>query len=96
VLEACYTCANIRKILGKWTLESDDKDMIVMYHKFGYELNEKKQIDSKMVCLGDDQTLRCLKPSLPVAMAALQILNGKIKSPGVQLPISKNVPILKS
>jgi hypothetical protein len=26
--------------------------MIVMYHKFGYELNgEKKQIDSKMVCL---------------------------------------------
>jgi hypothetical protein len=26
-------------------------------YKFGYELNgEKKQIDSKMVCLGDDQT----------------------------------------
>jgi hypothetical protein len=32
-------------------LQSDDKDMIVMY-QFGYELNgEKKQIDSKMVCL---------------------------------------------
>ena len=34
---------------------------------------------------------------LPVAMATLQILNGKITNPGVQLPISKEVylPILK-
>jgi saccharopine dehydrogenase-like NADP-dependent oxidoreductase len=91
----------LEKILGdKWTLQADDKDMIVMYHKFGYELNgEKKQIDSKMVCLGDDQTYTAMSKTvgLPVAMAALQILNGKIKSPGVQLPIAKEVylPILK-
>jgi len=41
----------LQKILmDKWTLKPDDKDMIVMYHKFGYELNgEKHQIDSKMV-----------------------------------------------
>jgi hypothetical protein len=40
---ASYTCANIREDPGdKWTLESDDKDMIVMYHKFGYELNGEK------------------------------------------------------
>ena len=34
---------------------------------------------------------------LPVAIATLAILNGKIKTPGVQLPISKEVyhPILK-
>jgi hypothetical protein len=52
-----------------------------------------------MVCLGDDQTYTAMsKIGLPVAIAALQILNGKIKSPGVQLPISKEVylPILKS
>ena len=84
----------------KWTLQANDKDMIVMYHKFGYELNgEKKQIDSKMVCLGDDQTYTAMAKTvgLPVAMAALQILNGKIKTPGVQLPITKEVylPILK-
>lgn len=84
----------------KWTLQADDKDMIVMYHKFGYELNgEKKQIDSKMVCLGDDQTYTAMAKTvgLPVAIAALQILNGKIKTPGVQLPITKEVylPILK-
>lgn len=91
----------LEKILNdKWTLQADDKDMIVMYHKFGYELNgEKRQIDSKMVCLGDDQTYTAMAKTvgLPVAIAALQILNGKIKTPGVQLPITKEVylPILK-
>jgi len=87
-------------LLDTWTLQQEDKDMIVMYHKFGYELNGKKhQIDSKMVILGDDQTFTAMSKTvgLPVAIATLQILNGKIKTPGVQLPISKEVynPILK-
>ncbi|KIQ24175.1 saccharopine dehydrogenase [Flavobacterium sp. MEB061] len=91
----------LEKILSdSWALEPDDKDMIVMYHKFGYELNgEKKQIDSKMVCIGDDQTYTAMAKTvgLPVAMATLLILNGKITTPGVQLPINKEVylPILK-
>ncbi len=91
----------LEKILAeKWTLDPDDKDMIVMYHKFGYELNgRKQQIDSTMVCIGDDQTYTAMAKTvgLPVAMAALQILNGKIKTPGVQLPINREVytPILK-
>ncbi|NRT13266.1 saccharopine dehydrogenase family protein [Flavobacterium sp. 14A] len=91
----------LEKILSdSWTLQPDDKDMIVMYHKFGYELNGvKQQIDSKMVCLGDDQTYTAMAKTvgLPVAIATLQILNGKIKTPGVQLPINKEVylPILK-
>jgi len=91
----------LEKILSdSWTLEPDDKDMIVMYHKFGYELDgEKKQIDSKMVCIGDDQTYTAMAKTvgLPVAMATLLILNRKITTPGVQLPINKEVylPILK-
>lgn len=91
----------LEKILAnKWTLQSDDKDMIVMYHKFGYEINgEEKQIDSTMVCLGDDQTYTAMAKTvgLPVAIAALKILNGEITTAGVQLPISKEVyePILK-
>ena len=91
----------LEKILTeKWTLQPEDKDMIVMYHKFGYEINGiKKQIDSKMVCIGDDQTYTAMAKTvgLPVAMATLQILNGNIKTPGVQLPIRKEVylPILK-
>lgn len=91
----------LEKILAdKWTLQPDDKDMIVMYHKFGYEINgEEKQIDSTMVCLGDDQTYTAMAKTvgLPVAIAALKILNGEITTAGVQLPISKEVyePILK-
>jgi saccharopine dehydrogenase-like NADP-dependent oxidoreductase len=91
----------LQKILTeKWTLERDDKDMIVMYHKFGYELNgEVKQIDSNMVVIGDDQTYTAMAKTvgLPVALAAIKILNGEIRTPGVQLPIKKEVytPILK-
>ncbi len=91
----------LEKILtDSWTLKEHDKDMIVMYHKFGYELNgEHKQIDATMVCIGDDQTYTAMAKTvgLPVAMATLQILHGNIKTPGVQLPIKKEVyePILK-
>ncbi|WP_271406713.1 saccharopine dehydrogenase family protein [Tenacibaculum soleae] len=91
----------LQKILSdKWTLESDDKDMIVMHHKFGYELNNKKhQIESSMVIKGDDQTYTAMAKTvgLPVAMATLRILNSEITTPGVQLPITKEVyePILK-
>jgi saccharopine dehydrogenase-like NADP-dependent oxidoreductase len=90
----------LERILNdSWTLQPDDKDMIVMYHKFGYEINgERKQIDSKMVCIGDDQIYTAMAKTvgLPVAIATLQILNGNIKTPGVQLPIKKEVyePIL--
>ena len=90
----------LEKILSdKWTLDPNDKDMIVIYHQFGYELNGKKeQIDSTMVCIGEDQTYTAMAKTvgLPVAMAALQILNGNITTPGVQLPIKREVyePIL--
>lgn len=82
-----------------WTLKEDEKDMIVMYHKFGYELNgEKKQIDANVVVIGENRTYTAMSKTvgLPVAMATLQILNGKIKTPGVQIPINKEVykPIL--
>ena len=91
----------LQKILAdSWTLAPHDKDMIVMYHKFGYILDgEEKQIDSKMVCLGEDQTYTAMSKTvgLPVAMAAIHILNGTITTPGVQLPITPEVyePILK-
>jgi saccharopine dehydrogenase-like NADP-dependent oxidoreductase len=91
----------LQKILSdSWSLQEKDKDMIVMYHKFGYELNGvKTQIDSKMVSIGEDQTYTAMAKTvgLPVAMATLLILNGKIKTTGVQLPIKKEVyqPILK-
>ncbi|MCW5518433.1 saccharopine dehydrogenase NADP-binding domain-containing protein [Aureitalea sp. L0-47] len=91
----------LQKILmDKWTLKEDDKDMIVMYHKFGYELEgKKKQIDSHMVIKGEDQTYTAMAKTvgLPVAIAALKILNGEITTPGVLRPIAKEIyePILE-
>jgi saccharopine dehydrogenase-like NADP-dependent oxidoreductase len=91
----------LEKILkDSWTLKKDDKDMIVMQHLFGYELNGKKrQIVSSMVCTGDNQVYTAMAKTvgLPVAIATLKILNGEITSPGVQIPILKEIydPILK-
>ena len=91
----------LQKILmDSWTLAEDDKDMIVMQHIFGYEYQgEKYQIESSMIVIGEDQTYTAMAKTvgLPVGIATLKILNGEIKTPGVQLPITKEVyePILK-
>lgn len=91
----------LQKILmDSWMLDEHEKDMIVMYHKFGYKLDGKMhQIESTMVALGEDQTYTAMAKTvgLPVAIATLAILNEKINTPGVQIPISKEVyaPILR-
>ena len=90
----------LQKILmDSWTLKQEDKDMIVMYHKFGYELNGKKyQIDATMVCKGDNQTYTAMAKTvgLPVAIGALKLLNNEFNLKGVQIPIKKAIykPIL--
>jgi saccharopine dehydrogenase-like NADP-dependent oxidoreductase len=91
----------LQSILEKsWTLAEDDKDMIVMQHLFGYELDGKRhQIESSFVVLGENQTYTAMSKTvgLPVGIAAIKILKGEIKTPGVQIPISREVykPILK-
>lgn len=91
----------LQKILmDSWTLQEEDKDMIVMHHKFGYELAGKKyQIESSMVTLGKNQTYTAMAKTvgLPVAIATLKILNGEINTPGVLLPTSKEIyePVLE-
>ncbi|RAV28172.1 saccharopine dehydrogenase family protein [Sinomicrobium soli] len=90
----------LQKILEEsWSLEEHDRDMIVMYHKFGYELaGERYQTDASMVVTGQDRTYTAMAKTvgLPVGMAALYILRGKISAPGVRIPIDKEVyaPIL--
>ena len=92
----------LQKILeDHWLLNDDDKDMIVMYHKFGYTLNGKKhQIDSSMVALGKDKTYTAMSKTvgLPLGIAALKILNKEITATGVVIPISKDIyePVLSA
>lgn len=90
----------LQKILeDSWTLAEDEKDMIVMYHKFGYQLHgQRKQIDANMVVIGENRTYTAMAKTvgLPVAIATLAILNKQIVTPGVQIPLTKEVyePIL--
>lgn len=85
----------------KWKLAPNDIDMVLMYHKIGYKTptNELKQIDSKLVVLGENQTFTSMAKTvgLPIAIAAIQVLKGEIQTTGIQLPITKNIygPILK-
>ena len=80
--------------MDSWSLKQNDKDMIVMYHKFGYELGgEKHQIDSTMVCKGENQTYTAMAKTvgLPVAIATLKVLNNKIKAKGVKIPVTREI-----
>jgi len=91
----------LQKILeDKWTLLPEDRDMIVMWHKFVYEVDGKPHDrESSMVVTGDDRTYTAMAKTvgLPVAIAAKMILNGKITTPGIQLPIKKEIyqPVLE-
>ncbi|MBW7936255.1 MAG: saccharopine dehydrogenase NADP-binding domain-containing protein [Flavobacteriales bacterium] len=83
----------------KWTLSPDDKDMIVMYHKFNYQLgSEDKEIKSTLVVYGKDSqsTAMAQTVGLPVGIATKLILLGEIKTCGVQIPLTADIynPVL--
>ncbi len=91
----------LQKILmDKWSLEEEDKDMIVMWHKFGFiHDGKKKEIQSSMVYIGQNQIYTAMSDTvgLPVAICAEMILNGTITIKGVQLPLKKEIylPVLE-
>lgn len=90
----------LQKVLeAKWVLEPHDKDMIVMWHRFVYVDNRgKHEVTAHLVNIGDDnlRTSMAKTVGLPLAIAARCVLNGTIKSKGVQLPVTPEIyiPIL--
>ena len=84
----------------KWTLGSEEKDMIVMQHQFEYVQNgEQKKLNSSLLVFGDDPIYTSMAKTvgLPVAIATKLILSGAIKSIGVKIPTTKDIyiPVLK-
>ena len=84
----------------KWKLENGELDMIVMKHEITYKLNGKNlKAHSSLVVKGESQQLTAMSKTvgLPMAIATKLILKGKIKSKGVQMPLSSEFykPILK-
>ena len=83
----------------KWSLDINDKDMIVMQHQFEY-LNDglPQTLKSSLVVYGEDSinTAMAKTVGLPAAIATKLILEGKINLHGVHIPTSKQIylPIL--
>ena len=94
LFNAEQTCAqHLQQLLEKkWVLKQGDRDMIVMVHKFGYTLNEKKfMLNSSMVLEGDDEfkTAMSKTVSMPIAFAVERLFNGDFSARGVQIPVSR-------
>lgn len=84
----------------KWSLRRDDKDMIVMWHRFRYSLAAAdREIQATLVALGTDavHTAMSRTVGLPLAIATRLILAGSIKARGVVIPTTAEfyTPILR-
>ena len=90
----------LQKILqDKWSHREEDKDMIVMWHKFNFsQKGVDKEIRSHMVYIGKDTQFTAMSDTvgLPLGIAAKLLLSGKIKNRGVKLPIEREIylPVL--
>jgi len=84
----------------KWKLVSGDKDLIIMWHRFKYEsAGMQKEVQAYLTALGDDEVSTAMAKTvgLPLAIAAKLLLQGKIESRGVVIPVKKEFynPILE-
>lgn len=84
----------------KWVLKPDDKDMIVMQHRFAYRLQGREhELISSLVVKGEDtvETAMAKTVGLPLGIAALLMLEGKIPQKGVQIPVHREIykPVLQ-
>jgi saccharopine dehydrogenase (NADP+, L-glutamate forming) len=84
----------------KWNLHPDDKDLVVMWHRFVYEKKGKeKEIQSTLVARGENRVHTAMAKTVgfPLAIAAKLLLQGKIKERGVVIPTMKEIyqPVLQ-
>ena len=74
----------------KWTIGTDQKDQIVMWHLFDYEEGgQTKRISSAMIANGENaiDTAMSKTVGLPLGIATKLLMEGKIDARGVQIPI---------
>jgi saccharopine dehydrogenase-like NADP-dependent oxidoreductase len=83
----------------KLILKENELDLIVLYHRFIAQFKNKKQLITSLLVDegipgGDSAMSRTV--SLPAAIAAVMILQGKINLPGVHIPVQPAIytPVL--
>ncbi len=86
----------------KWQLHPNDKDMVVMWHKFIYRDAKTKlpvKLTSSLVVLGEDSEHTAMSKTvgLPLAVAAKLVLTGNLKLKGMFIPTHKLIykPVLQ-
>jgi saccharopine dehydrogenase-like NADP-dependent oxidoreductase len=75
----------------KWTMKPNDKDLVVMSHRIGWEEGgTEKFIEASLVVKGEDSvnTAMARTVGLPLGIAAKLILENKIQARGVLIPSS--------
>ena len=77
-----------------------DRDMIVMYHEIGYEIDKRKfEIKSRLIVKGKDSTRTAMAKTvgLPLGIAAILILEEQIRLTGLHIPIIPEIyiPVLR-
>lgn len=80
----------------KWKLGPMDKDLVVMWHRFRYTVNDNPhEIHASLAVVGQDQqhTAMARTVGLPIAMACKLVLNGSLKDRGVLLPLASDIYI---
>lgn len=83
----------------KWTILPDDRDMIVMLHKFDFlDKGRPRQVQSHMVLKGKNavDTAMSQTVGIPLGIAAKMVLTGRIQEKGVHIPVTPAIynPIL--
>lgn len=83
----------------KWKLGPQDKDMVVMWHRFRYTVEGQHQaIHASLGVIGEDQVYTAMARTvgLPIAIGAKLLLNGGIADRGVILPLKREIydPVL--
>jgi saccharopine dehydrogenase-like NADP-dependent oxidoreductase len=87
-------------LVEKWSMEPEDKDMVIMQHEFDYFLKTTKvTLTSTMVLIGESRKFSAMAKTvgLPIGILALLILKKKLVPPvGVCIPTMPSVykPVL--
>ena len=86
--------------IKKWSFDKNDKDLVVMHHKIGYDINNLSKVaESSLVCNGEASPYTAISKTvgLPLAIAVKLFLLNKINLKGVLIPTIKEIysPILE-
>lgn len=92
-LENATPALILEKLLKKkWKLQSDEKDLILLYHEFEYVLNGKKRRRTATLSMkGDDdqQTAMAKFIGLPMGIFVRLVMENKIADKGVHIPVTR-------